>query len=649
MHLKEGITLQNGKYRIIRFISSGGFGCTYKAEHVMLEKRVAIKEFFVKDFCNRDEKTAHVTVGTMSKKGLVSKLKKKFVDEAKALCHLSHPGIVHTSDVFEENGTAYFVMDYVDGESLSEIVNKRGPLSEQKAVHYISQLCNALRYVHSNNRLHLDIKPANVMIEANDNAILIDFGASKQYDEESGENTSTLMGKTPGYAPPEQMSNKVQQFTPATDIYALGATLYKILTGKTPPDASDRIAGEPLPTLPDNISIPTKSAIDHAIQLNKNARPQTIDEFISLLDGTVNPDEDELTVVDMEETTVKSPSDPNPTKNDKQKRPIKYKTGIIAVLCIAALIIGIGFMASKNGGAETYLPQTSSVAEAIAAKNVSDIRYYAENGDSEAAAKLGDIYRWGLYGVTDTLSKALERYEKAFNLGDAESAYKMGTMFLITSYDGSREKAVEWLRKAAEAGVADSWYYLATNLRHETDISESYKWAQKAEQAGYLKAKNLIAEGWYDKLNPNYKKVAQKELLELANANNPEAIGYIAGLYMNGYMGHSPRDLDGCYPWALKGSKLNDANSTETLGWYYYCIDDNAKAEECFNKASELGSILAMAKSSDKKYSMKRNEMLFNGDAILDDGMGIDNYAQYYSSDADIAKWNRRAAEYGWR
>ena len=203
MNLRQDTLLQGGKYRIVRFISSGGFGCTYEAEHVMLDERVAIKEFFVKDFCNRDERTAHVTVGTQSKKGLVDKLKRKFVEEAKMLYRMQHTGIVRVFDIFEENGTAYFVMDYIDGSSLSEIVNKEGPLSEARAVRYIRQVAEALKFVHEHDRLHLDVKPGNIMINSNDQAILIDFGASKQYDEVDGENTSTLLGKTLSASPAE--------------------------------------------------------------------------------------------------------------------------------------------------------------------------------------------------------------------------------------------------------------------------------------------------------------------------------------------------------------------------------------------------------------------------------------------------------------
>lgn len=250
MHLSNDTLLQGGKYKIIRFIAAGGFGCTYEAMHVMLNKRVAIKEFFVKDFCNRDEQSGHISIGTNSKRDLVAKLKRKFLDEARAVSAMSHPGIVHVSDVFEENGTAYFVMDFIKGRSLAEIVHAEGPMSEARALGYIRQVCAALNYVHSNNRLHLDIKPQNIMVDGADRAILIDFGASKQYDEESGENTSSLLGLTPGYAPPEQSSQDLQHFYPATDIYALGATLYNILTGSTPPDSARRISGDDVQPLP---------------------------------------------------------------------------------------------------------------------------------------------------------------------------------------------------------------------------------------------------------------------------------------------------------------------------------------------------------------------------------------------------------------
>lgn len=284
MNLSNGTRLQAGKYRIIRFISSGGFGCTYEAEHVLLHKRIAVKEFFVKDFCNRDETTSQVSVGITSKSALVEKLKKKFVEEAQSLCSLNHPNIVHVFDVFEENGTAYYVMDYIDGQSLNDLIKKEGTIGERQAIAYIRQVADALSHVHSHNRLHLDIKPGNIMVDSNGKAILIDFGSSKQYHEVGGENTSTLLGKTPGYAPLEQMGNDVVKFLPSTDIYALGATLYKMLSGITPPSATLLASGEPLKKIP-GVSPSTLRAIKKAMSTNKMKRPQSVDEFLELLSG----------------------------------------------------------------------------------------------------------------------------------------------------------------------------------------------------------------------------------------------------------------------------------------------------------------------------------------------------------------------------
>lgn len=300
MNLPDNTLLQGGKYRIIRFISSGGFGCTYEAELVLLHKRVAIKEFFVKDFCNRDENTSHVIVATQSKVKLIERLKQKFIEEASALFSMQHPNIVRVTDVFEENGTAYYVMDYIDGKSLQEIVKEKGALDESLAVRYIKQVADALRYIHNQNRLHLDVKPGNIMVDKSEQAILIDFGASKQYDEVDGENTSTLLGKTPGYAPIEQMSNRVNTFSPATDIYALGATLYKLVTGVTPPDsviiADDESELQPIQ---ESVSSNLKSAVQKAMSVRRKDRYQNVDDFLSDIDRTTVQAE-EQTLLDLD-------------------------------------------------------------------------------------------------------------------------------------------------------------------------------------------------------------------------------------------------------------------------------------------------------------------------------------------------------------
>ena len=286
MHLSVGTYLQNGRYEILRYISSGGFGCTYEARDTKFKskyKTVAIKEFFVKDFCNRDTLSNSVVVGTLSKKELFEKLRNKFIDEAEALYDLQHSNIVRVTDKFEENGTAYYVMDYIDGKSLNALIEEKGCLGEHEALGYIRQVSDALDYVHSSNRLHLDVKPHNIMVDGNGKAILIDFGVSKQYDEINGENNSTLMGHTPGYAPLEQSGNGVREFSPTTDIYALGATLFKLVTGMTPPPASE-VNENGLPAFPGNVSAHVRRAIEAAMQPRRKDRPQSIAELLAMLE-----------------------------------------------------------------------------------------------------------------------------------------------------------------------------------------------------------------------------------------------------------------------------------------------------------------------------------------------------------------------------
>ena len=197
---------------------------------------------------------------------------------------MDNPHIVRIHDVFEENGTAYYVMEYLSGGSLSDRIPADG-LPESEALGYIRQVCDALSYIHGRKILHLDIKPSNILFRKADEAVLIDFGISKHYEESGGNQTSsTPVGVSRGYAPLEQYkSGGVSQFTPATDIYSLGATLYKLLTGQTPPDA-DEVNEDGLPPLPSSVSFSVRMAVEKAMSPRRKDRPQDLDEFLNLLD-----------------------------------------------------------------------------------------------------------------------------------------------------------------------------------------------------------------------------------------------------------------------------------------------------------------------------------------------------------------------------
>ena len=297
MQLNINATLQNGKYRLIAVLGQGGFGITYLATQESLGRKVAIKEFFMKDFCNRDAHTSHVSIVSDGAREQVERFRQKFLKEARTIASLDHPHIIRIYDVFEENGTAYYVMEYIDGGSLKELVTHRGALPEAEALDYATQLTEALRYLHSHHILHLDLKPANVLLKDKHTAVLIDFGVSKRYDTEGGQTSSTPAGISKGYAPLEQYkTGGLEHFQPSTDLYSLGATLYTLLTGKITPEASD-VNNDGLPPLPAQISARTAQAIVKAMSPRPKDRPQNVDAWDRLLTEAPQNDEPEITLV----------------------------------------------------------------------------------------------------------------------------------------------------------------------------------------------------------------------------------------------------------------------------------------------------------------------------------------------------------------
>ncbi len=282
MQLASDTLLQSGKYRIIRVLGQGGFGITYLAEHVLLGKKVAIKEFFPKQYCDRDEATSHVTIGTSSNKELIAKLKRRFLKEARNIATLEHPNIVKIQDVFEENDTAYYVMDYIDGESLQQMVKEQGALSEQEALYYIRKVGESLEYIHSMHMTHFDVKPANVMVRLSDNEpFLIDFGLSKQYTQEGDATTTGLSGLSRGFSAIElAYPEKLSTFSEQTDVYSLGATLYYLLTGSIPPDSSALSSGLEVLEFPSYLSPTISKAISSAMEVNRTKRCPNVLSFL---------------------------------------------------------------------------------------------------------------------------------------------------------------------------------------------------------------------------------------------------------------------------------------------------------------------------------------------------------------------------------
>lgn len=261
MTLKQGSKLNgnNIQYVIESVLGQGSFGVTYKAKgytkakgafgevEVELPHPIAIKEFFMRDINQRD---ADGSISGLSEGSLAYNYAIKFRKEAERLAIMQHPNIVHVMDFVEANNTFYYVMDYIDGEDITHYM-KGKPLNESEAISIVKDVAEALRYMHEEHKmLHLDLKPGNIMRRKDDGHIfLIDFGLSKHYSDEGQPDTSTTIGLgTEGYAPLEQGKRASAQsyFRPTIDVYALGGTLFKMLTSETPPPASDILEDEEL-------------------------------------------------------------------------------------------------------------------------------------------------------------------------------------------------------------------------------------------------------------------------------------------------------------------------------------------------------------------------------------------------------------------
>ena len=287
--LRIGTTLR-GIYRIDRYLSSGGFGKTYVGYNTEFGEQVAIKEFFLKGVAQRLEDQTSVSISNTDSADIFDEQKEKFKKEARRLRKLKNEHIVAVHDLFEENGTAYYVMDLVDGENLRERLERTGkPLTEDEVWELLPQVLDALKCVHDAGMWHLDLKPGNIMLDKNGVAKLIDFGASKQFDKQKGGATAhTSVTFTNGYAPREQMEKNYEKFGPWTDIYALGATLYALLTNCRPPmpsdiDDDDSEDKHEVLHLPVGISKKMRDIIVKMMNTNRNRRPQSIDEVMALL------------------------------------------------------------------------------------------------------------------------------------------------------------------------------------------------------------------------------------------------------------------------------------------------------------------------------------------------------------------------------
>ena len=637
--LKSGTTLQ-GKaytYTIRQMLGQGTFGITYLATtkvkvagalgELETTMQVAIKEFFMKEINGREDNT--VTSG--SKGGVYDKYKKKFAREAENLSKLHHPNIVKVLEYFETNNTIYYAMEYVEGGNLDAYIAQRNGLPEAECVKYAEQIGSALSYMHAHKMLHLDLKPGNVMLRKNGDAVLIDFGLSKQYDDNGNPETSTTIGGgTPGYAPIEQSDYHEGKSFPVTmDVYALGATMYKMLTGVRAPEAS-AILNDGFPAYElqkHQVSDEMIAHIAKAMSALKKDRPQSVEAFLTSLGGeetslnlngnedTIKPDKDIV-------RPAKPIANPTPAQNSS-KNKIYIASGVAAVLIIAGIIT---YMVSKRQSdtvedisltewlptndslqtsvmndtasitthvaqqtettssqppkkenpvrenvskleATTPNPPTNTARKNEAKPDAKKITQLAEQGDAEAQYELGRMYFLGK-GMPRNATKALEWYQKAAEQGNALAQNELGNLYSKgVLVKQNIFEAAKWYQKAAEQGIANAQY----------NIGYLYDWGQ-----GGLSQNRVEAIKWYKKAS---------------GQGNGEASLRLGAMYM--YAVGVEKDEKEAIVWYKKAAEQENKEAMERLGDYYSNRGPNQNYTEAIkwyrmlvNSGNKTGTVL---------------------------------------------------------
>ena len=280
--LPVGFVLRD--YKIIQTIGRGGFGITYLAEEEITERLVVVKENYPAEVSFRDMNSYEVTPSGRDRKESYDWALTRFLDEAKVLARLNHPNIVPIRNAFKALGTAYYVMPHVEGTELHKAAPAPDTITAKWLQPVLEKLLSALDYLHAQGLIHRDIKPTNILVTKSGEPILIDFGTARAQEST---HTHTKIG-TPGFMPFEQFSAKGKR-GPWTDLYALGATCYHLITGQVPPDAIERMMDDEYLPLAGMAELSTRfpqsllSSIDKALNMPARERWQNAQEWLTAL------------------------------------------------------------------------------------------------------------------------------------------------------------------------------------------------------------------------------------------------------------------------------------------------------------------------------------------------------------------------------
>jgi serine/threonine protein kinase len=474
-------TILLDRYFIGKVIGQGGFGITYTAYDTKLKSKVAIKEFYPHGYAFRrlhmDKRSVYSISG--EKTDFFNHGLEKFISEAQRLAQFSGaPGIVSVRDYFNENNTAYIIMEFVEGEPLGKILEKRGSITEAEAAAIFLPILKTLKKVHTAGILHRDIAPDNIMVQPDGTARLIDFGASAEVNEDAKTSAAVIKHF---YVPEEQYDNNRRRQGAWTDVYAIAATIFRAIEGETMPDALERLRGVEFEGFTVPVSAPVKKAVMNGLALFQKDRSKNVDELIEAFSGILisgeNKNSPKTPKVPKKPKEPKEPNEPHTVfeKTDTAKKPSKLLMGVlgsVAVLAVCAAIFIPKMISSiPAAGDTTETRETTAPAETV---YTGPDWLYSANGMSEVY-----IYEYkGDYGDKNyihlTAPAEIDGYEIKYIKSDVFKSNTEGKTIYLTIPPTYKNLEV----------VKNNYYYVnytviienAEELPFPENFTDSYKW-----------------------------------------------------------------------------------------------------------------------------------------------------------------------------
>jgi serine/threonine protein kinase len=507
-------TLLQGQYLVGRVLGKpGGFGITYLAFDTGLETRVAIKEYLPRDLAGRDGGRSTVKAHSREDGELFRFGLEEFIGEARTLAKFDHLHLVRVRHVFEENGTAYMVMDYYEGLTLAEYLHRKGRVAEKTALDILMPILDGLREVHEKGFIHRDIKPQNIYLTNQGRPILLDFGAARLAMAERSRSLSVVL--TPGYAPFEQYQRRGEQ-GPWTDVYACAAVLYQMVTGEAPPEATERVDEDglqPPRALAPDLSQEVAKTLMKGLAMTVRDRYKSIYE---LQDALFKPKvEDDAShkiseCAEMEAEAKHEPhlhvnapslkenkdypcedSDASEYKEEPNSSKLSPQQKIRLSIAWVILWLGFGFLIANSIDSRKMEPLPSGQSASPIMPQLSpleELSNMAESGDPEAQFNLALKYNNG-EGVGRDYKKAIKWYRKAAEQGNVEAQNNLGIMY--DSGMGVKrnfKKAAYWFQKSAEKGNTLAQRNLGLMYENgqgvKSSAAEAVKWYRKSAEGG---------------------------------------------------------------------------------------------------------------------------------------------------------------------